>query len=255
MKMKKNIDNKNFWDIRSEHYDKLFWTKDDNYIEAIIKFCKLKKSHFILDVGTGTGAIAKAIKPYVKHVVAIDTSDSMLQHGEWNNISVIKWDINNTLFNNGLFDKVVARMVFHHVIDNLDRALLRCYDILKDGGEIIIAEGIPPSDDNRIVSWYSEMFKHKEKRRTFNSSDIQIYLQKNGFKEIKAIIHVMENFNINNWLENSGLSKNKQKVIYNMHINADKYIKQSYNMRIINNECFVDTKNIIVSGKKIESYS
>lgn len=46
-----------FWHIRSAKYDKLFWTKDDSYIEAIIKAGDFKKSDLVLDVGTGTGVM------------------------------------------------------------------------------------------------------------------------------------------------------------------------------------------------------
>ena len=224
---KQGSDIHHFWDIRSAKYDKL-----------------------LLDVGTGTGAIANSVQKLVKKVVAIDISDSMLKNGRWDGVSVVNWDIGENFFADNLFHRVMARMVFHHILDNLDRAILRCYDLLKDGGKITIAEGVPPVDDQKVVDWYTEMFKYKEKRRTFLPKDLIYYLRKNGFQNIKHSIHIMENFNINNWLENSGLDSKNQEIILNMHLEADNDIKKAYNMRINNNECFVRTRNVIITGEK-----
>jgi len=246
----KQNEDQNFWHIRSDYYDKLFWTRDKGYLDAIIECSDLKKGHLVLDVGTGTGAISNSIKNHVRHVVAVDISDSMLSKGKWSGVSVIKWDIGNSLFHQNLFDRVIARMVFHHILNNLDRALLRCYDLLKENGLLVIAEGIPPSDDEEVIEWYTEMFKHKEERRTFTTTILTNYLEKNGFKDIIANIHIMENFSVNNWLENSGLPKTKQKIIYQMHINSSKKIKEVYQMRIEKGECFIRTTNLIVSGRK-----
>ncbi len=239
-----------FWHIRSAHYDKLFWVKDKSYLDAIVECADLKKHHLILDVGTGTGVVANLVRKYVRHVVAIDISDSMLTKGRWSGISVIKWDVGDYLFTQGLFDRVFARMVFHHILDNLDRAILRCFDVLKEKGKIIIAEGVPPSDDRDIIEWYTGMFKHKEKRRTFTPSLLEFYLEKNGFKNIETIVHVMENFSVKNWLKNSALPKKRQAKIYEMHVDADQKIKDSYRMRIANGDCLIRTVNVIISGEK-----
>lgn len=246
----KHDNDSHFWDIRSDHYDKLFWVKDKHYLDAILDHADLKKSHLALDVGTGTGVVAKAIKKHVKHVVAIDTSDSMLSEGKWENISSIKWNIGESLFSDGIFDRLFARMIFHHILDNLDRAVLRCFDVLKPNGKIIVAEGVPPTNDPLIVDWYTDMFKFKEKRRTFSPDILAYFLKKNGFRNIKTNIYIMDRFNINNWHDNSGLSGQRQKKIYDMHVNADKKIKDAYKMKIVKGECLVRTVNVIMIGQK-----
>jgi ubiquinone/menaquinone biosynthesis C-methylase UbiE len=244
------MDNKHFWNIRAKNYDKLFWTKDDGYINKIIEVAEFSSNDMVLDVGTGTGVMARSIHPHVKHVVGMDFSDSMLKKGTWEGISMVKWDLTDGLFQNRLFDKIVGRMVFHHIMDNLDRAFLRCYDLLKNKGKLIIAEGIPPSEDEDIVDWYTEMFKHKEVRRTFTKKILVNYYAKNDFKNIRVFKYKMKRFNINNWLVNSGLDKSKQKLILNMHYNASKKIKDAYNMKINDGICLVDTDNLIIVGEK-----
>lgn len=239
-----------FWYERAVHYDKLFWTKDEQYLVTIFKISDFKKDDLVLDVGVGTGAIAKKIKPYVKHVIGIDISDSMLKKGEWKGISIIKWNICDALFTNNIFDKIIARMAFHHIVDNLDIAIMRCYDLLKKGGKIIVAEGVPPTDEINVIEWYTNMFKLKEERLTFSYEELLNRLKKIGFKNIKTCEYIMKNFSIKNWLINSGLEQKMQDKIMKIHLSADKKIQSAYNMQYINDDCLVDTKNIILVGKK-----
>ncbi len=239
-----------FWDIRARNYDKLFWVKDRNYLELIRETGCFKKTDIVLDVGSGTGAVAEYIKKDVKHIICIDVSSAMLSQGTWNDMSVIKWDVSNRLFVDNLFDKIVARMVFHHITVGLDRVLVRCHDLLKKGGKIIVAEGIPPSDDSEVVKWYSKMFKLKEERITFRENDLVLKLKNNGFKNVKKVLHLNRNFSVRNWLVNSGLIKKVRDEIYNLHISASDKVKKAYNMQIKEDDCIVTTKNLILIASK-----
>lgn len=104
-----------FWNVRAKNYDKLFWTKDAGYLSKILAVSEFSKKDLVLDIGTGTGAMARSIRPHVRHVVGMDFSDSMLKQGQWEGISMVKWDITDSLFHNWLFDKIVGRMVFHQI--------------------------------------------------------------------------------------------------------------------------------------------
>ena len=225
-------------------------TKDKFYLDCIVEASRFKKKDVVLDVGTGTGIIARTLKPHVRHVVGMDISESMLEKGNWEGFSSIKWDISDLLFANSTFDKVIARMVFHHILDNLDRVMLRCYDLLKDGGSLIVAEGIPPTDEQDVIDWYSHMFSFKEKRRTFTERQLKDFFKRNGFTNVNSIVYTMKNFSIKNWLKNSGLDPNKQKKIIKLHVAADRNIKNAYNMKLTKDDCLVDTKNVIIIGQK-----
>jgi len=250
MEKQHNNQTAGFWHIRSANYDKLYWIKDKSYLNAIIKATRFTKNDIVLDVGTGTGVVARSINPLVRHTIGIDISNSMLKKGHWENVSVIKWDIRKNIFANNLFDKIIARMVFHHILNGLDKAILRCYDMLRSGGKLIVAEGVPPTNDRDVVNWYSAMFRLKEERRVFTTERLADYLKKNGFRNIQITIHIIDNFSIKNWLINSGLSKEKQHKIMQLHIKADKRIKDVYKMKIAGGDCLVRTKNVIIIGEK-----
>jgi SAM-dependent methyltransferase len=81
------------WEMRAAKYDKLYWTKDDAYVRGIILAADLDRSPIVLDVGTGTGTMARAVQGLVRHVVGADMSAAMLGEGDWTGISVVRWNV------------------------------------------------------------------------------------------------------------------------------------------------------------------
>jgi len=235
---------------RAIHYDKLFWAKDEGYLEAIVEAADFKKGDLVLDVGTGTGIVARKIKPLVKEMFALDISNAMLKQGKWEGISLINWDIRDTLFAPDTFDKITARMVFHHITSGLELAIRQCQDMLKLNGILIVAEGIPPSDDPEIIRWYTDMFKLKEDRITFTKDDLVKRLSDNGFNEIIAYDYITRGFSVRNWLVNSDIDAERLNIIMDLHYSASQRVKLAYNMCFTPDDCSIDTKSVILAARK-----
>ena len=238
-----------FWKIRSEGYNSLKWVNDNSYLTAFINACEPNENDLVLDVGTGTGIVAHAIAPLVKEVIGLDLSQDMLKHSNWQeNKYFIKRDIRKRIFHEEIFDKVTARMVFHHIVDDASIAMDECFRVLKKGGKIILSEGIPPVP--AVKDDYINIFKLKEERLTFLEEDLIRMMEKSRFKNIKVLTHIMKNFSVKNWLENGGLPQERQDKIFEMHVTGSDIFKKAYNMRIINGDCLIDVKNIILIGEK-----
>jgi ubiquinone/menaquinone biosynthesis C-methylase UbiE len=242
---------KNFWKIRSEQYDKLRWVKDDTYLNKIIQFCKPNHSDLVLDVGTGSGKVAKALKPFVNHVIGMDISADMMSYNEWEGMSKICNDILNPIFKNNVFDLITARMVFHHLID-ITQGLYNCYFLLKNKGKLIIAESIPPSNDNEVIKWWSYVRSYKEQRHTFSAEMLEASMYLVGFRNIKYQYYYQkkEKSSTKEWLSNSKLSKEKQKIIYDLHLNAPDIVKKAHKMIITKNDIFCEHRHLIIKGEK-----
>jgi len=238
-----------FWKIRSDKYNNLKWVHERAYIKAFKSSADFSNNNLVLDVGTGTGVIAHAIAPLVKEVIGLDISQDMLDHSNWkDNKYFIKRDIRDSIFCDKVFDKVTARMVFHHITEKTQEAMDECYRILKIGGKMVLSEGVPPAPE--VKEDYKRIFKLKEKRLTFTEEDLVSLMKNSGFKNIRIFVHIMKNFSVCDWLNNSGLPKDKQNKIYKMHVNGSEIFKKAYNMKNVNGDCLIDTKNLILVGEK-----
>jgi len=241
--------NSKFWTIRAKRYNKLEWVSDRLYLDALIKAGKFRKTDTILDVGTGTGVVAHAVAPFVKRVIALDKSQKMLEHGNWNgNMYFIKWNILSPLFENGVFDKVVVRHVLHHILKGTQKTVNECYRVLKKGGLLVLSEGVPPSPE--VKQDYIELFKLKEKRLTFMEEDLIALMEKAGFENIQSSIFWLRKMSVRNWLANSGLPQSIQDKIFELHANAEGYFKKAYNLVEANGDCLIDIKMVILTGEK-----
>ncbi len=238
-----------FWKIRAENYNKLEWAREDKYLKTFITMGEFKKRDIVLDVGTGTGIVAHAVAPLVEEIIGLDKSQEMMEHSNWNgNKYFIRRDIRDPFFNEGVFDVVTARMVFHHILENTQGAMSECYRIVKKGGRIVFSEGVPPSKEVRED--YIKIFRLKEERLTFYQEDLYALMEKAGFKNINLETIVLPQMSVRNWLDNSGLAQSVKDQIYNLHVNSKDYFKKAYNMIIKNDDCFIDMKMAILVGEK-----
>ena len=247
--MQKKRDTEQFWQVRAEKYNELQWANEESYLDAIVKAGDYKSDHLVLDVGTGTGIVLHAIAPLVNEIIGLDISQAMLEHSNWQeNKYFVRRDISDPFFNKTVFDRVNARMVFHHIIDNTQAAANECYRILKPGGKFILSEGVPPNSE--VKDDYERIFKLKEERLTFMPEDLTALYENAGFKNIQSFTYIMKKMSVSNWLEKSGLPQEIQDKIFEMHICAPDYFKKAYKMKIVRGDCLIDIKYTILVGEK-----
>jgi ubiquinone/menaquinone biosynthesis C-methylase UbiE len=211
-----------FWKTRSRGYQQLQWASQHSYLETFLHAGDFGPEDEVLDVGTGTGIIAHAVSPVVKRVVGLDISPDMLMEAcaaQHPNEEFVAGDIRDTLFRPAMFSKITARMVFHHIMTDIDKAMANCYNLLRPGGRLVLSEGVPPHADLR--DWYTEMFKLKEERRTFLEEDLVTLAREAGFEEPEVMIYIAPQMSIRNWLDKSGLPNETQTRIYEMHLELD----------------------------------
>lgn len=242
---------RDYWIIRSKKYDQLKWVKDKYLLDQFIKFCNLKSWDAVHEIGCGTGIVSKAIKDKVGQVIASDNAIEMLVqlHREKKIISMCM-DLENEWIWTKQFDKIIARMVFHHIEDLL-KGFDNCYKMLRQDGWLIIQEGIPPSNDKKVIDWYSYIMGLKEKRHTFLKQSLKGFLEFAGFRNKQSKIIIDKEFSVTNWLSSSGQNKKLIKKIYDLHKNAPDYIKKAYKMKIKKDgEIIIQTKVLLIKGQR-----
>jgi len=240
-----------FWKKRAEYYEKLQWATRSSYLGHFFDAGEFDSNDLLLDIGTGTGIIVHTISPYVDRAIGIDVSSSMLNRAlsrRTYNETFMKCDARKLPFLEDTFSKVTARMVFHHIVENTQKAMEECYRVLEKGGWMIFSEGVPPTEN--VKPFYVEMFKLKEERLTFMEEDLEELMVSSGFRIIKKLSYWETRSSIRNWLENSGLTQEIQDKIFQMHLDLDEQGKKDYNMVISNNDCFIDMKFVILAGEK-----
>ncbi len=130
--------------------------------ELIVKNIKLNKSMELMDLGAGTGLLSYFIAPFVKKIVAVDNSPSMLIEFEnkCNEFSceteAIEKDLSSETLDRN-FDGIISSMTIHHLEDTA-ALFSKLYNMLDIDGFIAIADldsedGSFHSDNNGVFHY------------------------------------------------------------------------------------------------------
>jgi len=243
------MDKEQYWREKADRYGSNWWVNDEKYLKRLISTAKLSDQDVVLDAGIGTGLVSEAMAPLVRMVVGIDTSSDMLAQCQRNgNILLLKEDMRSMSFLDGSFGRVVARNVFHHILENPQKAMNECYRVLAKGGLIVMAERTPPSLSTKRE--YEEIFKLKDERNVYDDLDLIAMMVLSGFKVVNKSLYVMRGFSVKRWLDDTGLPDDKKEAIFNRHIFGSDELKAVYNMRMSGDDCFIDIRNVILVGEK-----
>ncbi len=150
--------------------------------ELIVKNIKLNKSMELMDLGAGTGLLSYFIAPFVKKIVAVDNSPSMLIEFEnkCNEFSceteVIEKDLSSEILEREV-DGIISSMTIHHLEDTA-ALLSKLYTMLDVGGFVAIAD--LDSEDGSFHSDNAGVFHYG-----FDRVILENIAKEIGFKEIK----------------------------------------------------------------------
>ncbi|PID94218.1 MAG: methyltransferase type 11 [Bacteroidetes bacterium] len=133
---------KQFWGSKAKAYDRIITLLSHKGYRLIYEFIKapLTKEMQVLEVGTGTGLIAKKIADRVQHVEATDFSEEMIATAQKtaypSNIHFSCANIFKLPFDNQTFDVVVASNMLH-IIPEPEKAMTEIKRVLKPNGLLI----------------------------------------------------------------------------------------------------------------------
>lgn len=120
--------------------------QDVRWRKRVIELARLRPSSSLLDLGTGTGDLAReALTQFPQaRVIAADFTLEMMRVGKQNgDLDFSSADALHLPFNDSSFDAVVSGFLMRNVID-LQTALQEQYRVLKKGGRIVILDTTRP---------------------------------------------------------------------------------------------------------------
>ena len=126
----------------------------------MIELACLKSNSSLLDLGTGTGDLAReAIAQFPQaNVIAADFTLEMMRVGQQSGtLNFSSADALHLPFNDVLFDAVVSGFLMRNVID-LQKAIQEQYRVLRRGGRIVILDTTRPKKN--IFSPFIRLHMH-----------------------------------------------------------------------------------------------
>jgi len=144
-------------------------------IDSIVSRLKLNKKNRLLDVGCGVGILTIEFKKYVREVVGLDMSQSMLKRVP-HCIKTYLSEASKMPFTDCVFDKILCHSIFQYFsdLDYAQKVVKEMYRVCKLGGLIYIVD-IPDEAKKTSYNKNKKIEKHNLTR---------LFYQKSFFRKI-----------------------------------------------------------------------
>jgi 2-polyprenyl-3-methyl-5-hydroxy-6-metoxy-1,4-benzoquinol methylase len=151
---------------------------------SILEHVPLHQQMDVMDFGAGTGLISSHVAPLVSKILAVDTSEEMLNklvskpefHGK---VEALQQNILDQPIDRK-FDLIMSAMAVHHVEDT--NSLIKIFaEHLKPGAMIALAD--LDKEDGSFHPQEAEDVFHSG----FEREDLQSILEKHGFEDINFV--------------------------------------------------------------------
>jgi demethylmenaquinone methyltransferase/2-methoxy-6-polyprenyl-1,4-benzoquinol methylase len=123
--------------------------QDVRWRKQVIQLARLSRTSRLLDLGTGTGDLAREAlsqSPQARVIAADFTLEMMRVGQERGPLDFSSADALQLPFGDGMFDAVVSGFLMRNVID-LQKALQEQHRVLKRGGRIVILDTTRPKQN------------------------------------------------------------------------------------------------------------
>ncbi|GIU70593.1 MAG: hypothetical protein KatS3mg003_0072 [Candidatus Nitrosocaldaceae archaeon] len=127
------------WNEFAETYHKLFAlrrTGPFSSIEELLRIADIKEGDYVVDIATGSGAVAREVIKVTKHVIGIDLARNMLKLAKDSNLMLLQMDAEHLGFKDDIFDLALCQFGFM-LFPNHRKALYDIKRVLKDNGRFI----------------------------------------------------------------------------------------------------------------------
>jgi|SRR5689334_2406971 ubiquinone/menaquinone biosynthesis C-methylase UbiE len=151
--------------------------------ERILRLLLLRGDERAVDVGTGTGALAFALAPHVREVVAIDGDPAMVERARADapsNVEVDTGDAEHLPFGPMEFDLAGTLRTLHH-IRRPELVVAELARVTRPGGTILVADQLAPVDPLVALSLNTfERARDPSTTRVLSDGDLRGLFDANG---------------------------------------------------------------------------
>ena len=134
-----------YWAKRAEKYDRTNWVKNEDFMDVFTNMLPEHNFKKILEVGIGTGAVAKIISKRIGPLTGIDISAEMISNINHPHIKLILADVQALPFDSETFDLIYMRNVLHY-IDQPEKGFSEICRCMKPKAYFLFSQVVPPDD-------------------------------------------------------------------------------------------------------------
>ena len=157
----------------------------------VVRFAEPKGDERALDAAAGAGALALALAPHVREVVAVDLVPELLEQGRQRaervgNVEFVEGDVTKLPFERSSFDFAGTLRSLHHIA-RPELVLAELARVTRLGGRILVVDQLAPIDPLAAFELNAfERARDPSHTRTLADVDLRHLFESNGLVLVRA---------------------------------------------------------------------
>lgn len=153
--------------------------------QKVLRFVAPAGDERVLDSGSGAGALAFAMAPHVREVVAVDLVPELLEQGRRRaekvpNVRFVEGDATLLPFELGSFDLAGSLRTLHHIA-RPEIAVAELARVTRPGGRVLVVDQLAPVDPAAAAQLNAfERARDSSTTRVLADVDLRGYFESNG---------------------------------------------------------------------------
>jgi len=175
--------------VTAERIAALQERRADDLADQVRSFVSTTGEERALDVGAGAGALAFALAPFVREVVAVEVVPELIELGRKNappNVTFVEGDMTKLDFERATFDLAGTLRTLHHV-PRPELVIAELTRVTRPGGTMLVVDQIAPNDPiaaNELNLF--ERARDPSHTRVLADVDFRQLFESNGLVLVKA---------------------------------------------------------------------
>jgi ubiquinone/menaquinone biosynthesis C-methylase UbiE len=159
--------------------------------QRVVRFVAPGGDERVLDSGTGSGALAFALAPYVREVVGVDLVPELLEQARkraerFPNVSFVEGDATKLPFEYGSFDLAGSLRTLHHIA-RPELAVAQLTRVTRPRGRVLVVDQIASVDPLTALELNRfERARDPSHARTLADIDLRHLFESNGLVLLRA---------------------------------------------------------------------
>jgi ubiquinone/menaquinone biosynthesis C-methylase UbiE len=161
----------------------------DELADRVREFLPLRGDERALDAGAGAGALAFALAPLVREVVAVELVPELIERGRPKapqNVTFVEGDITKLDFERASFDLTGTLRTLHHV-SRPELVIAELTRVTRPGGTMLVVDQIAPNDPLAALELNQfERARDASHTRALADVDLRQLFESNNLVLVKA---------------------------------------------------------------------
>jgi ubiquinone/menaquinone biosynthesis C-methylase UbiE len=161
----------------------------DELAKRVREFLPLRGDERALDAGAGAGALAFALAPLVREVVAVELVPELIERGRPKapqNVTFVEGDITKLDFERASFDLTGTLRTLHHV-SRPELVIAELTRVTRPGGTMLVVDQIAPNDPLAALELNQfERARDASHTRALADVDLRQLFESNNLVLVKA---------------------------------------------------------------------